>query len=101
MLPTRARSASHCNSVDFVGAPYFVENLIELLDAPNEWFHDEANQLLYYVANGSNPSALSFTATRLKQLIVIDADQVKHFLVFFFLSSLIDVCSRHRRSTSR
>ena len=57
------------------GSIWFVENLIELLDAPNEWFYDEAAALLYYIANNTHPSSIAFTRTNLKQLIVVAGSQ--------------------------
>ena len=40
----------------YYGAEWYVENIFELLDAPGEWFFDEATNLLYMYPNGSLPS---------------------------------------------
>lgn len=34
------------------GAIWLIDNMIELLDAPNEWFYDSGAGVLYYYANG-------------------------------------------------
>ena len=49
------------------GAEWYIENVLEELDAPNEFFFDERRRELHYVANSSGvlpPSADEFTATR-------------------------------------
>ena len=37
------------------GAEWYVENIMDELDAPNEWFFDETDNILYYFPNGSLP----------------------------------------------
>ena len=39
------------------GADWYVENIIEELDAPNEWFYNETNKILFYFPNGSLPAS--------------------------------------------
>ena len=57
------------------GAEFVVENIIEELDAPTEWFYDENKKVLYYFHNatpGREPSHDTlFVATQLKTLISI------------------------------
>eukprot|EP01083_Nonionella_stella_P012567 35640_1 len=36
------------------GKEYYVENIFEEVDAPNEWFYNDSTQLLYYYKNGSS-----------------------------------------------
>lgn len=36
------------------GAEWYVENIMEELDAPNEWFYDDSNKVLYYFPNSSS-----------------------------------------------
>jgi len=45
---------------------WYIENLLELLDAPNEWFYDAPNEKLYYYPNSTNvaPPSEGFVATR-------------------------------------
>ena len=38
------------------GQEWYVENIFEELDAPGEWFYDEAEQKLYLFPNGTAPS---------------------------------------------
>jgi len=47
---------------------WFIENIFEELDAPNEYFFDAKNQKLYYYFNGSNPDAEFFVATNSRVL---------------------------------
>jgi hypothetical protein len=51
----------------------YVDGIFEELDAPNEFFYDAPNQMLYYFYNGSGspPSDDVFVATNLKVLINI------------------------------
>ncbi len=57
------------------GAEFVVENLIEELDAPTEWFYDENKRVLYYFHNATPgrepPRDTLFVATQLKTLISI------------------------------
>ena len=51
-----------------------VENVFEELDAPNEWFFDEASSNLYYFHNGTGapPPSLTFAATGpLTELVIV------------------------------
>ena len=52
-----------------------VENAFDELDAPNEWFYDEAKKDLYFFHNGTGPpTAATFAGTQdaLQQLIVVE-----------------------------
>jgi hypothetical protein len=54
----------------------YVENILEELDAPGEWFFDVAKAKLYYMpTDGVDLAKASVEATALEQLIVIDATQ--------------------------
>ena len=55
------------------GEAWYIENVLEELDSPREWYYDDATQRLYYRPNGtaSTPPTAGFTATRLKTLINI------------------------------
>lgn len=51
----------------------YVENILEELDAPGEWFHDHAGGWLYYMPpQGSRPPATGFRAGKLEALIRIE-----------------------------
>lgn len=51
---------------------YFVENAIELLDAPGEWFLDSANHELHYMPReGEAIDKVEVIASRLQQLVVL------------------------------
>ena len=51
------------------GSEWYVENILEELDAPNEWYYDDQNQSLYLYPNGSAP--MSGIGTVLDRLINI------------------------------
>ena len=57
------------------GAEIVVENVMEELDAPNEWFYDEDSKTLYFFYNASSgvkpPHDTLFVVTQLKTLISI------------------------------
>ena len=58
------------------GAEIVVENVMEELDYPNEWFYDEESKTLYFFFNATSgtepPSDAVYVATQLKTLIVIN-----------------------------
>jgi hypothetical protein len=58
---------------DFEQHPrYFVENAIELLDAPGEWFLDAAKRELHYMPReGETIDEVKATAPRLSQLMLV------------------------------
>lgn len=57
------------------GAEFYVENIWEETDAPNEWFYDASSATLYYYPNSTtDASDLELVATRLKTLISIRGD---------------------------
>lgn len=53
---------------------WFVENILEELDAPNEWYADRHAHLLYYFYNGTGapPADLVVVATNLTELVHIE-----------------------------
>ena len=58
------------------GAEIVVENVMEELDYPNEWFYDEQSKTLYFFYNATSgtmpPSDTLYVATQLKTLISIN-----------------------------
>ena len=52
------------------GAEWYVENIMEELDAPNEWFYNDRNKVLFYYLNGSLPK--SGIGTVLEQLFTVE-----------------------------
>ena len=53
-----------------IGREWFVENIFEELDSPNEWFYDESEQHLYLYPNGTTPPSSGIT-TNLHRLFNI------------------------------
>ena len=52
------------------GAEWFIENVREELDAPNEWFYDETSDTLFYVVNGTaTMDSLVFEAVVVKSFV--------------------------------
>ena len=54
-----------------MGAEWFVENIMEELDAPEEWYFDDLDSTLYYFPNGSSSPPASGVATAVKTLFQI------------------------------
>ncbi|CAM5999051.1 unnamed protein product [Sphagnum balticum] len=66
-----ASSSSTDNSIHFTrggyqeargsdsGGPFYVSNIFEELDSPNEWFLDKNTRTLYFMPNDTMPSVLS------------------------------------------
>ena len=52
------------------GAEWYVENIMEELDAPNEWFYNDTNKVLFNYPNGSLPE--SGIGTVLEQLFTVE-----------------------------
>lgn len=52
------------------GAEWYIENIIEELDAPNEWYYDDQHKILYFFPNGSLPE--TGIGTVLDQLITAE-----------------------------
>ena len=61
---------------DKIGAEIVVENVMEELDSPNEWFFDEDSKTLYFFYNATSgtepPSNTLYVVTQLKTLILIN-----------------------------
>lgn len=56
----------------------FVENIFEELDAPGEWFHDEATQTLYYLPDTDvDVKTALFEVVRLRHLVELQGTQEK------------------------
>ena len=63
------------------GGNFYLENVFEEWDAPNEWWFDERTRCLYYYYNGTAegpvptiPADVKFEATNVKGLVSIVAD---------------------------
>jgi parallel beta-helix repeat protein len=68
-------------------ARYWIENAPDALDAPGEWFHDEANKLLkYWPVPGDDLMKDEVVVPRLQQLVRVEgkpeAGQLVHDVVF-------------------
>ena len=63
------------------GDEFYIENVMEELDSPNEWFFDSNTQMLYFWYNASAgtmpPSDTLYVVPQLKTLIKIQASQDK------------------------
>ena len=61
------------------GYQFYVENVVEELDVPNEWFFNETTRMMYYhlpnTSSIADLGALTFEATNLKHLIRIVGNQ--------------------------
>ena len=57
------------------GAEWFVENIMEELDAPGEWYFDDLDSTLYYFPNGSSSPPTSGVVAAVKTLIHISGTQ--------------------------
>ena len=55
----------------FFGSEWFVENIMEELDAPGEWYFNDLDSTLYYFPNGSSSPPASGVATAVKTLFKI------------------------------
>eukprot|EP00039_Didymoeca_costata_P026545 m.16129 g.16129 ORF g.16129 m.16129 type:complete len:957 (+) comp5588_c0_seq1:70-2940(+) len=70
-------------NVDF--SQWWIENVMEELDAPNEWFYNESTKILYYNFNGTNPTGTeNMVATKTKVLFNITGSMtnpVKDFAI--------------------
>ena len=52
------------------GAEWYIENIVEELDAPNEWFYDDTSKMLHFFPNGSLPG--TGIGTVFDQLFTVD-----------------------------
>ena len=61
------------------GAEFYIENVMEELDSPDEWFFNESSKILYFWYNATAgtrpPNDTLFVATQLKTLVTIQATQ--------------------------
>jgi hypothetical protein len=56
----------------------FVENILEELDAPGEWFHDAKKQTLYYFPpQGEDAATATFEVVRLRHLVELQGSREK------------------------
>jgi Right handed beta helix region/GH141 insertion domain len=63
-------------------ARYWVENTLDALDAPGEWYLDrKSGRVYYYPASKENMSQAQAVASRLKQLVRFQGDAAKGRLV--------------------
>ena len=53
------------------GREWYIENIFEELDAPGEWFYDEAEKKLYLYPNGTDDIPSSGFGTAMEQLLSI------------------------------
>jgi hypothetical protein len=54
------------------GLPGYVENALELLDEPGEWYHDRTEGVVYYLPlDGERPDECEFVAPALESLVEV------------------------------
>ena len=61
------------------GAEWYVENVFEELDSPNEYFYNESTHVLYYYHNatGAPPASMHFEAAVNQTLVSLSGTQAK------------------------
>ena len=57
-----------------VGGAFYVSNIFEELDSPNEWFLDKETHILYFMPNGTMPDV--FVASQIPCLISISGSRM-------------------------
>eukprot|EP01084_Bolivina_argentea_P320044 555206_1 len=66
------------------GQEFYVMNVMEELDMPNEFFYNNSERILYYIPNATNFTSFKYEATNLKTLMEIKGNQsnpVKNIIV--------------------
>lgn len=65
------------------GSPFYIENIIEELDAPFEWFHDPQTDTLYFKPPaGANLKDVSIEASVISRIIEVEGAEHIHFAGF-------------------
>jgi hypothetical protein len=75
----------HAEGSPIIGNPDYVENAVELLDEPGEWYHDRVTNTLYYLPlQGEKPGSTEAIVPLLERLLVVQGslDAPVHDLVF-------------------
>ena len=75
----------HEEGSPIVGNPDYVENALELLDEPGEWYHDPVTSTLYYLPlQGEKPESTGAIVPLLERLLVVQGtlDAPVHDLMF-------------------
>ncbi|CAF1053644.1 unnamed protein product [Adineta ricciae] len=57
------------------GGPFYVANIFEELDSPNEWFLDKDSRTLYFMPNGTMPNV--FVASQISCLISLRGNSIQ------------------------
>jgi hypothetical protein len=57
------------------GGPFYVSNIFEELDSPNEWFLDKTTRTLYFMPNDTMPNV--FVASQIPCLISVSGSGIK------------------------
>jgi hypothetical protein len=58
------------------GGPFYVSNIFEELDSPNEWFLDKITRTLYFMPNDTMPSV--FVASQIPCLISVSGSSIEN-----------------------
>jgi hypothetical protein len=60
-------------------SPFYLENALELLDQPGEWyFNPDSHELFYYPVEGENPQEMEFFAPEAETLVTIKGSDFNH-----------------------
>ena len=59
-----------------IGGPFYVANIFEELDSPNEWFLDKNSRTLYFMPNDTMPNV--FVASQIACIISVSGSGIKN-----------------------
>ncbi|UJR19719.1 hypothetical protein I4U23_022853 [Adineta vaga] len=59
------------------GGPFYVSNIFEELDSPNEWFLDKNTRTLYFMPNDTMPNV--FVASQISCIISVSGSSIENF----------------------
>jgi hypothetical protein len=69
------------------GGPFYVANIFEELDSPNEWFLDKDTRTLYFMPNDTMPNV--FVASQIPCLISVSGDGIENPVKNVLIQGLI------------
>jgi hypothetical protein len=75
------------------GGPFYVPNIFEELDSPNEWFLDKNTRTLYFMPNDTMPNI--FVASRIPCLISVSGSGIENSLNKVLIQGLILTQTSH------
>ena len=60
----------------YSGGPFYIANILEELDSPNEWFLDKQTRTLYFMPNDTMPK--TFVASQIPCIISVSGSSIKN-----------------------